>query len=140
MVQYPLTAFPTLLIPVAIYALAAIAFGGGEGGFAAVLNATALDIAMPAGAWDLKWGDLIVLAGLLALFIDLLKATGTGTATVFNHGLSMGVLIICLLLFLLAERFVTSTFFLLMCMQLLDVMAGFTITIIGARRDVSFDQ
>lgn len=140
LMKYPLTAFPTLLVPVAIYALAALIWGGADGGFAAVLEGAALSMNMPAGVvWALSWGELIVHGGLVALFIDLLKATGTGSGSLLNHAFSVGVFVLCLVFFLIAPPFVTSPFFLLMAMALLDVIAGFTITIIGARRDVSFD-
>ena len=40
--------------------------------------------------------------------------------------------------FLLAPAFATSTFFLLGVMVLLDVLAGFIVTIVSARRDIDF--
>jgi hypothetical protein len=137
--KYSLTAFPSLLLPVLVYVIAAGAAGGGDG-FVASLSDQAISLPLPSGIdWRLSWGDLIILLGLGTLFLDLLKATGTGAATVFNHALSMGVLVICLVLFLLFKSFGSSVFFILMIMALLDVIAGFTITIISARRDVSFD-
>ena len=138
--KYPLTALPSLIIPVALYGLAAL-FGGGHERFAAGLETAALTVPMPAGVdWSLSWGELFVLAGLAALFFDLIKATGTGTATLINHALSIGVFVLCLVVFLLAPPFVTSPFFLLMVMTLLDVVAGFIITIISSRRDVSYNR
>lgn len=138
--KFSLTAFPTLFVPVACYGIAALIWGGGEGGFAEALNQSALSMAMPAGVeWALSWGEIFVLFGLVALFVDLLKAAGTGAGTVVNHMLSALVFVLCLIVFLVAPPFVTSPFFLLMSMVLLDVIAGFTITIIAARRDVSFD-
>lgn len=134
------TAFPALLVPVALYALAALFASGGEAGFQGFLDSALWRIGMPAGVeWALSWGEVFVLMGLAALFVDLLKATGAGSATVINHALSTGVFILCLIVFLVAPPFVTSPFFLLMAMALLDVVAGFTITIIAARRDVSFE-
>lgn len=135
-----LTAFPTLLLPLAFYAVAAIMSGGGEG-FVAGLGNVALSQPMPSGiAWRLSWADVFVLFGLAALFLDLLKASGTGAATVVNHALSMAVFVICLMLFLMVQAFASSAFFLITIMSLLDVVAGFTITIISARRDVSFER
>lgn len=137
--RFWLTAFPALLVPLVLYALGAMFWSGGEGGYNAALDRAALSVSMPAGPWELSWGELFVLAGLIALFIDLLKATGTTAATVTNHAFSIGVFVLCLIFFLLAPSFVTSPFFMLMAMALLDVIAGFTITTIGARRDVAFD-
>ena len=134
-VKYPLTAFPALLIPIGIYAIAA--FAGGRG-FADVLNDAVFTIAMPAKTnWVLSWGELFVIAGLGALFADLLKSTGTGTETLINHGLSVALFVVGLVFFLIIPAFVTSPFFILLVMALLDIIAGFTITIFGAKRDVA---
>ena len=46
--------------------------------------------------------------------------------------------LLCLLLFLLLPSFVTSTFFLIMIMVLLDVLAGFIVTIVASRKDFDF--
>ena len=48
----------------------------------------------------------------------------------------MATFLICLLLFLLVGVFGTSVFFLLTLMTLIDVVAGFSITAIAARRDL----
>jgi hypothetical protein len=134
--KYSLTAFPALAVPVLIYALAAL-FGGSE--FVASIGESLFSLTMPRGVWRLSLGDLFILAGIVALFVDLLKSTSTSTAAVVNHGLSIALFVICLVLFLLAAPFVTTPFFMLMAMAVLDVVAGFTITTISARRDVSFD-
>ena len=136
MINYSLTAFPALIVPVLIYAVAAL-FGGD--GFVASLSERMFSISMPAGVWGISLGDLIVLFGIIALFVDLIKSTSTGTAAVVNHALSTGVFIICLILFLLVPAFVSTPFFMLMVMMLLDIVAGFTITTISARRDVSYE-
>lgn len=52
----------------------------------------------------------------------------------------MVLFIVCLVEFLLLPAFATSTFFLLALMVLLDVLAGFIVTIVAARRDVDFGQ
>jgi hypothetical protein len=51
----------------------------------------------------------------------------------------MMVFVACLILFLIWDRAATSTFFLLMLMALIDVIAGFSVTINAARRDHSVD-
>jgi hypothetical protein len=68
-------------------------------------------------------------------FVEILKSTSTGTATIANHAVSMIVFIICLIEFLLFKNFATSVFFILTIMSLLDVLAGVVVTIISARRD-----
>jgi len=52
-----------------------------------------------------------------------------------NHGFSLILFVVCLVEFLLFPAFATSVFFLIMVMTLLDVMAGFMVTIAAARRD-----
>ena len=47
----------------------------------------------------------------------------------------MILFIVCLIQFLLLPNFATSTFFILMSMTLLDVLAGVVVTIVSARRD-----
>jgi hypothetical protein len=133
--KFSLTAFPSLLVPVLFYAIGALTGGAS---FVAGLQTSLMAIELPsASVWSVSWGDLIVGVGLIFMFIDLLKATGTGTATLFNHALSTLLLVVAIVLFLMAAPFGTSVFFLLLFMMLLDVVAGFTITIIGARRDFS---
>jgi uncharacterized membrane protein len=48
----------------------------------------------------------------------------------------MVLFIVCLVEFLLFPAFATSTFFLLMLMVLLDVLAGFIVTIVASRREI----
>jgi hypothetical protein len=52
-----------------------------------------------------------------------------------DHALSMALFIICLLEFIIIARFGNSTFFIITLICLLDVVAGFTVTISTARRD-----
>lgn len=144
--------FPLILVPVLVYNI--MAFAGGIGGTSGVEFRTALeavwfsvpmasreDTAAGAGQvvhWVVSSGDVLVLIALLLLFIELLKSTSTGTSAIFNHALSMLVFIICLVEFLLHPSFATTTFFLIMVMSLLDVLAGVVVTIVSARRDVDF--
>lgn len=119
--------FPKMLIPVIIYAIV---------GFLGVLNTELFSINLPSGPWALSTADLLLILGLIVLFIEMIKSSGSGTATLLNHGLSMAVLLLCIVLFLLVPVFATSTFFLLTMMSLLDVVAGFSITAVAARRDL----
>jgi len=89
-------------------------------------------------SWSFNWGDLILLAALLLLFVEILKATYTSTASLLDHGLSMLVFIACLIEFLLVDAAFTSVFFLIIISTLIDVVAGYTIGIRVARRDIGF--
>ena len=57
---------------------------------------------------------------------------------IVNHALSLIVFVVCLVEFLLIRGFATSTFFLILTMVMLDVLAGFIVTIIAARKDMDF--
>ena len=71
----------------------------------------------------------------LLLFVEVLKSTRTGGDSVVDHALSMMVFVACLILFLVWPLAGTSLFFLIMLTTLVDVIAGFSVTIRSARRD-----
>lgn len=137
-----LIAIPLLFIPVVIYAII-IGFGVlGSGGIAAAEQALGdplFSIQMVSGtAWNVGTGDLILFLSLILLFFELLKSTSSQKVAIINHALSMILFVVCLVAFLLVKGFATSTFFLIMTMVMLDVLAGFIVTIISARKDLDF--
>ncbi len=93
---------------------------------------------MPSGAtWKPTWGDLWVLAGITTLYIEVYKATRTSEVTIIDHLLSTCVLIAYLVIWLIYPWGGNSVFLILSAMSFLDVIAGFTITISAARRDLA---
>ena len=50
-----------------------------------------------------------------------------------NHGIAVMTLLVFAVEFMSIPGFTTSTFFLLGMMQLIDVIAGYTITIVASR-------
>lgn len=126
---------PLLLIPLIAYNFFAFLFmGGSPAGWSQQL----LTIPMVSGvAWSLTSGDLLLVIGLVCLFFEVLKSTNTGRGSVVEHMLSVVVFVIFLIEFLLVGAAASSVFFLLMIMSLVDVTAGFTVSITGAGRDVS---
>jgi len=95
-------------------------------------------MSLPSDAkWEPTWSGIFILFGVIALFFEIVKSTKTGTATIVEHALSMLVFIACLMLFLFVQKAGTSTFLIITLMSLLDVVAGFNITIASARRDFS---
>lgn len=134
-----LTAVPLLILPVLAYNLVALL--GFQGGAGAVDGASRLGralfyVPMTSGAeWDVSLSDVLIGSGLIVLFVELLKSTTSRRTVLVNHALSMVLFIACLVEFLLLPAFATSTFFLLMLMVLLDVLAGFIVTIVASRRD-----
>ena len=140
-----LIALPLLVVPVVLYNLVVLtSLVGGEGqaalvggGADAVLREPMFSIPMASGAsWNVGPGDLILLLSLVLLFFELLKSTSSQRVAILNHALSMILFVAVLVEFLLLESFATSTFFLIVVMVLLDVLAGFIVTIISARRDL----
>ena len=131
-------AVPLLAIPVIIYNL--IAFTQDPAAAQAALTNPLFSIRMPTQtSWAISLGDLLLAAALVVLFVELLKSTTSGKTAIINHSLSMILFIVCLVEFLLLPAFATSTFFLITLMVVLDVLAGFIVTIVSARRDIDFD-
>ena len=136
------TVIPLLVIPVTIYNV--IAWGGETFSTAVAvrerMDQDFMSVPMASGAnWDITPGAALIALSLVLLFFELLKSTGTGRAAVMNHAFSMMIFIICLIEFLMFDAFATSVFFLITLMTLLDVMAGFMVTIAAARRDFGVD-
>ncbi len=135
-----LTAFPLLLIPVFVYNIFALFSLGSADGAYNTMTAVLFTIPMPAqGAhWPVSLGDVILLGSLICLFFELLKSTQSDNVAIVNHSLSMILFVVCLVEFLLMRPFATSTFFLMSVMTFMDVLAGFIVTAISARKDIDF--
>ncbi len=137
-----LIAIPLLMIPVILYNIVVLTgMVGGAGAVAAdgSLRDVLFTIPMASGAgWSVGIGDLILFLSLILLFFELLKSTSSQKVAIVNHALSMILFVICLVEFLLIKGFATSTFFLIVTMVMLDVLAGFIVTIISARKDLDF--
>jgi hypothetical protein len=134
---------PLTLVVVVLYNLAAfggVAFGvkdaTGAPDIAKLLANPLFDIPLASGAkWPFTVGTMFVTLGLFALFIEILRSTRTDSLSIANHALSVMVFILALLEFVIMKGFNTSEFFYLTMISGIDVIAGFTITIIGSRRD-----
>jgi hypothetical protein len=101
-----------------------------------VFSEPLFSIGMLSGAtWTLTIGDFVIIATLVLLFVELIKATRTGGSSIVDHALSMILFMICIVEFLAVRQAATSVFFFILFVTLIDVVAGFSITIRGARRD-----
>jgi hypothetical protein len=126
-----LNAIPLIVVALLVYN--AIVFFGGE----QILGTPIIEIPMLRdGRWVFAWGDFVLLLVLMLLFIELLKATYTSTSSLVNHGLSMLVFVACLIEFLMVKQAASSVFFFITVAALLDVIAGYTISVRMARRDL----
>lgn len=127
-----LISFPLLVIIVAVYN--ALVFGA-----ATNFDETAFSWDMMSGAFvNVTIGDTIILGGLFLLFCEIIKAVRVGNSTIADHMLSTAVFIGALIEFLLVKSAGTSVFLVIVFLCFIDVVAGYTISIRSARRDVSF--
>jgi len=85
--------------------------------------------------WTFTLADMMVTGTLFLLFIEILKATRTSGKSLVDHALSTIVFIICIIEFLVVPEAATSLFFVITLITLIDVIAGFSVTIRAARRD-----
>ncbi|EFL88129.1 hypothetical protein [Ahrensia sp. R2A130] len=135
-----LTNFP--LMALALIAYNGIAFGMTLDPAAGnIWDSELFNLTMPTGGvWRFDMGDAILSFSMFLLFIEILKATRIGKLSIIDHLLSTLVLILFLVEFLLVPVAATSTFFLIMLMVAIDVMAGFSVSIRSATRDVQFGR
>lgn len=132
-----LSTIPLMAIALVVYN--GVTFGLGSAGF--TWDDAVFSINMMSGApWVMKMSDLMLAFGLFLLFFEILKATRVGRLSIVDHLLSTLVLIVFVVEFLLIPGASTSVFFLLMLMALVDVMAGFSVSIRSATRDVSLGE
>jgi hypothetical protein len=130
-----LRALPLIAIPLILYNVLVTFSGGAADEF---FRAPLFTVYMIKGAqWAFTRGDLVILLTMGCLFAELVKATYTSSISLLDHGLSMLVFIVCIVEFLIVNVAATSTFFFILVASLIDVVAGFTIGIRVARRDLS---
>jgi len=121
--------FPLLILVLIVYNILVFFTG-------VSLDAQIFSVTMVSGVdWSFKVSKALVLLALVLLFLEILKATRTGTGAVLDHLLSTAVFIIALVEFILVAQAATTTFFLLVIISLLDVIAGFSVGLTAARRD-----
>lgn len=102
----------------------------------AILGSDLASVSLISGAiWHLSVSDLFIAMGVVTLYIEIFKSTRTSMASVIDHSLSTLVFVGFIVEFLVVPACGTSTFLILGLMSLLDVIAGFTVTIVAARRD-----
>ncbi len=132
-----LTAIPLTIVPLIVYNLVALIFPGATPD--ATWTRELFGLTMVSGArWALTLGDLMVALAIACLFLEIMKSGRTGNATIANHILSTIVLIVYIIEFILVYAAATSLFFMLSLIALFDVIAGFTITIRTATRDIAY--
>jgi hypothetical protein len=126
--------FPLLLVPFAIYNMIAFLTPGVS------WTAPAATVQMMSGQdWVLTWEDILLAFAIFLLWIELIKSTRGGSRSIMDHVLAMALFIVMLVEFLLVQRAATSTFFLLMAIALVDVLAGFIVGMRSATRQIEVE-
>ncbi|TIP97523.1 MAG: hypothetical protein E5X60_16485, partial [Mesorhizobium sp.] len=128
-------AIPLLIVPFVLYNLGLLGiFGGGDDPWASQMFSIRM---MSGGVFSMTLGDLIVLIGLLLFFVEIVKSTRTSSASIMDHLLSTFVFVAFLVEFLLVKGAAHSVFFTLMVIALVDVLAGFSVSMRAATRDIN---
>ncbi len=125
---------PLMVLPLILYNLGIAGLFGATDWQGEIFSLTM----MSGGVWSMTLADLMVLIALVVLFIEVMKSTRTSNASVLDHLLSTFVFVAFLVEFLLVRQAATSLFFILMMIALIDVLAGFSVSLRASSRDVNF--
>lgn len=129
--------FPLLIIPFTIYNIVAFILSAPD----TIWTTDAYSVTMTSGQiWKLTWEDIIVAGSIFLLWIEVIKSTQIGIRAIVDHVLSMLLFVAMLVEFLLVKAAGTSTFFLLMVIAIVDVLAGFIISIRSSQRQVQVEN
>ena len=129
-----MTAIPLTIIPLILFN-AIGAFRGGE-----PWEFILFSIPMVSGQrWAVTLFDLMMLLAMALLFVEVLRSARPAKgATITNHIVSTVVLLVYVIEFVTVPVASNSLFFALTVIALFDVLAGFTISIRAAQRDIAF--
>lgn len=131
-----LASIPLLVIPFILYNL----------GLTGVIGSTEADpwktelfsyTMVSGGVFTMTLGDALIVLGLVLLFIEIFKSTRTTNWSIVDHLLSTFVFVAFLVEFLLVRGAAHSVFLILMVIALVDLFAGFSVSIRSAGRDIS---
>lgn len=124
-----LLALPLLAVVLLVYNFVAFTNMGS-------LDTPAIAFRLLSGAEvSVTWSQLIILAALMLLFVEVLKSARATNTAIVDHILSTLVFIAALIEFLVIRQAGTPTFLILVVICLIDVIAGYTVSIRHARRD-----
>ena len=87
----------------------------------------------------LTWNIVFVLVGICILFVEIVKSTRSTQQALLDHILSLGVFVVFLIELLIWREMGSATFLILTLLALVDVIAGFTVSLATARRDISIE-
>ncbi|SDR27956.1 hypothetical protein [Pseudovibrio sp. Tun.PSC04-5.I4] len=137
-------AIPLTLFPLLVYNAVAFRWFDGlepvldQGYNVTPWAAVIYSIPLPSGlVVPLDVATILLGASLVLLFVEIIKATRTSAISLVDHSLSLIILVAYIIEFLSVQEAATPLFFLLLTITFLDVIAGFIVTISGARRDLA---
>lgn len=126
-------AIPLTVLPLIIYNVVGYGISGADPWANELIGIT-----MVSGAvWTLDYGALLITFAIVLLFFEVIKAARASNYNITNHILSTIVLIVYVVEFVVAAAAAHSVFLILTVIALFDVVAGFSITIRTATRDVA---
>ena len=126
--------FPLLLVPLAVYNIIAFLMPGVS------WTGALFSVHMVSGAdWAMSVGDLLITLAILLLAGEVMKSTRIGTRTILDHSLSLVLFLGMLVEFLLVKQTATGTFFVLLVISFVDVVARFAVTLRSAQRDLTVE-
>jgi hypothetical protein len=124
---------PLTILPLIIYNIVGYSLSGADPWANELFGIT-----MISGVrWSMTIGDLLISFAILLLYFELMKAARSSHNTITNHVLSTVVLIVYVVEFIVAGVAADSVFFILTLIALFDVVAGFSVTIKTATRDIA---
>lgn len=128
-----IAAIPLTVIPLILFNALGYALGGDPWGN--VLLTIPLISGRP---WEVTLADVMILVAMALLFVETLRSAAPArTSTITNHIVSTILLIVYIIEFITVPIAAESLFFVLTIIALFDVIAGFTISIRSASRDIS---
>jgi hypothetical protein len=130
-----LSHIPLMLIPFVLYNIGLTGIIGAD---ANPWDGELFSLSMVSGGvWSFTRGDLVMVIALVLLLVEIIKSTRTNNASIVDHMLSLGVLVLFIVEFLLVRGAATGLFFQLMFITAIDVLAGFSVSLRAASRDVN---
>ncbi len=124
-----LTPVPLLIIPFALYNIIVFLTPGLE--WTSVL----WQVTLHSGAlWQITAAEAFLAFTLLFLLFEILKSARVNSRSFIDHSLSALIMLVALAEFLMVQQAATSTFALMLCIMLLDVVAGITASMRAPRR------
>lgn len=127
---------PLLVIPFLLYNFGLAGLFGDTGGDPFAAEAFSVTL-MSGGVWTMSAGDLLIVLALVLLLVEIIKSTRKSNKSIIDHVLSAFVFVAFLVEFLLVPGAAHPLFFTLMVITLIDALAGFSVSIRSAGRDLN---